>query len=208
MLPIALLSYICTQWCHVLDISGSFVKKLYPFGWAYRHPTSSWSIGMLIQHRRTKLLSVCVGGGGCWMLKRMLNNKWYPKLQYHNTNHIKFVSSNFSLHRSAHCCCCRPTHPCLFGGVFLYFEVMGHPVPVPSLGFKCPDCFIWNWSYIIYPSQMKGYFWDNCLRFVYLWLACLMAGCNECIRRALVLGIVLIAGIAIEQAPPTHSFPI
>ena len=25
----------------------------------------------------------------------------------------------------------------------------GHPVPVSSLGFKCPDCFIWNCSYIV-----------------------------------------------------------
>ena len=47
------------------------------------------------------------------------------------------------------CCCCRPTPPCLFGGVLLYFEVTGHPVPVSSLGFKCPDCFIWNYSYIV-----------------------------------------------------------
>ena len=34
----------------------------------------------------------------------------------------------------------------------------GHPVPVSSLGFKCTDCFIWNCSYIIYPSNMKGQF--------------------------------------------------
>ena len=38
------------------------------------------------------------------------------------------------------CCCCLPTPPCLLGGVL--------PVPVSSLGFKCPDCFIWNCSYI------------------------------------------------------------
>ena len=25
----------------------------------------------------------------------------------------------------------------------------GHPVPVSSLGFKCPNCFIWNCSYIV-----------------------------------------------------------
>ena len=50
------------------------------------------------------------------------------------------------------CCCCLPTPPCLFGGVLPYFEVTGHPVPVSSLGFKCPDCFIWNCSYIVYPS--------------------------------------------------------
>ena len=29
------------------------------------------------------------------------------------------------------CCCCLPTPPCLFGGVLPYFEVTGHPVPVP-----------------------------------------------------------------------------
>ena len=28
-------------------------------------------------------------------------------------------------------------------------EVMGHPVPVSSLGFKCPACFIWNCSYVL-----------------------------------------------------------
>ena len=56
------------------------------------------------------------------------------------------------------CCCCRPTPPCLFGGVLPYFEVTGHPVPVSSLLFKCPDCFIWNCSYIVYPSNMKGLF--------------------------------------------------
>ena len=37
----------------------------------------------------------------------------------------------------------------VLGGVLPYFEVAGHPVPVSSLGFKCPDCFIWNCSYII-----------------------------------------------------------
>ena len=37
-----------------------------------------------------------------------------------------------------------------------------------SLGFKCPDCFIWNCSYILYPSKMKGPFRDNCLRYFYL----------------------------------------
>ena len=35
-----------------------------------------------------------------------------------------------------------PTPPCMFGGVFPYFEVTGHPDLVSSLGFKCPDCFI------------------------------------------------------------------
>ena len=78
----------------------------------------------------------------------------------------------------------------------------GHPVPVSSLGFKCPDCFIWNCSYIVYPSKMKGPFKDNCLRYYYLCLAFLIAGWGvEGIRRALVLGLVLIAGTAIEQAP-------
>ena len=64
--------------------------------------------------------------------------------------------------------CCLPTPPCLFGGVFPNLEVMGHPVPVSSLGFKCPDCFIWNCSYIVYPSKMKGTFRDSCLRYYYL----------------------------------------
>ena len=50
----------------------------------------------------------------------------------------------------------------MFGGVLPYFEVTGHPVPVSSLGFKCPDCFIWNCSYIVYPAKMKGPFRDNC----------------------------------------------
>ena len=99
------------------------------------------------------------------------------------------------------CCCCQPTPPCLFRGVLPYFEVTGHPVPVSSLGFKCPDCFIWNCSYTVYPSKMKGPFRDNCLRYFYLLLAFLMAGCVESIRRALVLGLVLIAGTAIELAP-------
>ena len=27
--------------------------------------------------------------------------------------------------------CCRPTPPCLFGGVLPYYEVTGHPGPVP-----------------------------------------------------------------------------
>ena len=46
------------------------------------------------------------------------------------------------------CCCSLPTPPCLPGGVLPYFEVTGHPVSVSSLGFKCPDCLIWNCSYI------------------------------------------------------------
>ena len=103
------------------------------------------------------------------------------------------------------CCCCRPKPPCLFGGILPYFEVTGHPVPVSSLGFKCPDCFIWNCSYIVYPSKMKGPFGDNCLRNYYLWLEFLMAGWVEAIRRALVLGLALIAGTAIEQAPSIGS---
>ena len=70
-----------------------------------------------------------------------------------------------------YCCCCRPTHPCLFGDVLLYFEITGHPVPVYSLRFKCPDCFIWNCSYIVYPSKKKGPFRDNCLRYYYICLA-------------------------------------
>ena len=64
--------------------------------------------------------------------------------------------------------CCLPTPPCLFGGVLPYFEVIGHTVPVSSLGFKCPDCFIFNCSYIVYPSKMKGPFRDNRLRYFYL----------------------------------------
>ena len=47
-------------------------------------------------------------------------------------------------------------------------EVMGNPVPVSALGFKCPDCFIRNCVYIVYPSKMKGPFRDNCLRYYYL----------------------------------------
>ena len=86
------------------------------------------------------------------------------------------------------CCCCLPTPPCLLGGVLPYFEVTGHPVPVSSLGFKCPDGFIWNCSYIVYPSKMKGLSRDNCLRYYYL-------------CRALVLGLVLIAWTYIVQAP-------
>ena len=55
--------------------------------------------------------------------------------------------------------------PCLFGGILPYFEVTGHPVPVSSLGFQCPNCFIWNRSYIVYPSKMKAPFRDNYLRY-------------------------------------------
>ena len=96
------------------------------------------------------------------------------------------------------CCCCLPTPPCLFGGVLSYLEVTRHPVPVSSLGFKCPDCLIWNCSYIVYPSKMKGPFRDNCLRYYYLWLAFLMVGWVEVIRIELVLGLMLITGTAIE----------
>ena len=52
--------------------------------------------------------------------------------------------------------CCLPRPPCLFGGVLPYIEVTGHPVSVSSIGLKCPDCFIWNCSYIVYPSN-KGH---------------------------------------------------
>ena len=47
----------------------------------------------------------------------------------------------------------------------------GHLVPVSSLGFKYPDSFIWNCSYIVYPSKMKGslgQFRDNCMPKVFL----------------------------------------
>ena len=56
----------------------------------------------------------------------------------------------------------------LVEGVLPYFEVTGHPVPGFSLGSKCPDCFIWNCSYVVYPSKMKGPFRDNCLWYYYL----------------------------------------
>ena len=103
---------------------------------------------------------------------------------------------------------CLPTSPCLFGGVLPYFEVMGHPVTVSSLGFKCPECFIWNCSYIVYLSKMKGQFRDNWLRYYYLWLAFLMAGWVEGIRRAIVLGLVLTAGAATEQASSVGPRPL
>ena len=57
-------------------------------------------------------------------------------------------------------------HGCL--GVSFHTELMGHPVPVSSLGFKCPDGFIWDCSYILYPFKMKGPFKDNCPRYYYL----------------------------------------
>ena len=47
------------------------------------------------------------------------------------------------------CCCCLPTPSCLLGCILPYFEAAGHPVSVSSLGFKCPDCFIWNCSYCL-----------------------------------------------------------
>ena len=46
---------------------------------------------------------------------------------------------------------------------------------------------------------MKGPFRDNCLRYFYLGVAFLMAGCVEGSRRALVRGLVLTAGTHIEQ---------
>ena len=49
-----------------------------------------------------------------------------------------------------------------------YFELTGHPVPVFSLGFVCPDCFILNCSYMVYPSKMKRPFRYNCLGYFYL----------------------------------------
>ena len=42
-------------------------------------------------------------------------------------------------------------HTC-FGGVLPYFEVTGHPVPVSSLGFKCPD-FLFRTVAILYILQ-------------------------------------------------------
>ena len=62
-------------------------------------------------------------------------------------SHVDIIENgwftNLSLvHPWCCCCCCLPTPPCLFGGVLPYFEVTGHPVPISSLGFKCPDCFI------------------------------------------------------------------
>ena len=56
---------------------------------------------------------------------------------------------------------------------------------------------------------MKGPFRDNYLRYFELLLAFLMEGCVEGIRRALFLGLVLIAGTTIEQThsvgPPPHT---
>ena len=78
-----------------------------------------------------------------------------------------------------------------------YFEVTGHPVPFFSLGFKCPDCFIWNCSYIVYPSKMKGPF-KKLHKVLLPMIGVLMAGWLECIRRALVLGLVLIVRTAIK----------
>ena len=48
-------------------------------------------------------------------------------------------------------------------------DVTWYPVPVSSPVFKCPDCFIWSCSYIVYPSNMKGPFRDNCLRYFYIY---------------------------------------
>ena len=124
----------------------------------------------------------------------------FGPVNYFEERSLKFI--HMVCHGS---CCCLPTLPCLFGGVLPYFEVTGHLFPVSSLGFKCLDCFIWNCSYIVYPSKMKGPFRDNCLRCYHLWLAFLMAGCVEGIRRTLVLGLVLISGTGIEQAPSVGS---
>ena len=66
---------------------------------------------------------------------------------------------------------------------------------------SCPECFIWNCSYIVYPSKMKGPFRDNWQMYFYLWMAFQVAGGVEGICRALVLDLVLIAETAIEQAP-------
>ena len=66
------------------------------------------------------------------------------------------------------CCCCLPTPLCLFVGVLPYLEETGHPVPVSSLGFKCPDVFIWNCSSIVYYLKMIGPSKDNCLRDYYI----------------------------------------
>ena len=107
---------------------------------------------------------------------------------------------NYSSSSLICCCCSQPTPPCLFRGVLSCIEVMGHPVPVSSLGFKCPYCFIWICSYIVYPSKMSA-IQGQLPRCFYIWLAFLMAGCVEGIRRALVLGLVLIEETAIEQAP-------
>ena len=83
-----------------------------------------------------------------------------------------------------------------------YFEVMGIQFRFPHQEVrKCPDCFIWNCSYIVYPSKMKGPFRDNCLKYYYLLLAFQMSGWVKGIRRALVLVLVLIARTAIEQVP-------
>ena len=94
-------------------------------------------------------------------------------------------------------CCCRPTPPCLFGGVLPYFEVTGDPVPVSSLGFKCPYCFIWNCSYIIYERAIQGQ-----LPTVFLPMIVIPdGGMCEGIHRAQVLDLVLIVETAIGQAP-------
>ena len=82
----------------------------------------------------------------------------------HTTNSPRYPKSNGFIECRIQymlCCCCLPTPPCLFGCVLPYFEMMGHPVPVSSLGFKCPDCFIWNCSHSVYPSKMKGPFRGN-----------------------------------------------
>ena len=49
-----------------------------------------------------------------------------------------------------------------------FHTLMGHPVPVSSLGFECADCLIWNCSYSVYSSKMKGPSRNNCLMYFYL----------------------------------------
>ena len=41
------------------------------------------------------------------------------------------ITVNITITMLLLCCCSLPTPPCLFGGVLPYFEVTGHPVPVP-----------------------------------------------------------------------------
>ena len=46
------------------------------------------------------------------------------------------ITPEQSIHLMYACCCCRPTPPCLFGGVLPVIEVTGHPVAVSSLGLS------------------------------------------------------------------------
>ena len=77
----------------------------------------------------------------------------------------------------------------------------GHPVSVSSLGFKCLDCFIWNCSCIVYTLQRLKAIQGPLPKVLLHMIGVLDAGWVEGIRRALVLGLVLIAGTAIDQAP-------